>query len=149
MMLFLMQYVCERFSISMLFNSEYPCVGSLFSISELAPIQSPPSPLSFHRLPQTCSTCSSSFSHYPLVLHHFGNSNSLVNISVEHLSDQVDACLREGNEGHAKSVVKDLFDVVERVLFVDNGVQQDTQSPYILLSSTVRLSLEDFRGSII
>lgn len=46
-------------------------------------------------------------------------------------------------------MVEDLVDIVERIFFVDDGVEEDTQSPDILFLATVGFTLEDFGGGII
>lgn len=73
----------------------------------------------------------------PWMLQHLTDCNSLLNIAVQHQSDQIDALLAH-DPRNAQIVVHDLIYGVERVLFVDDGVQQDTESPHILLFATVR-----------
>lgn len=46
-------------------------------------------------------------------------------------------------------MVKDLIDIVERVLFVDDSVEQDAKGPDILLLAAVRFSLQDFWRSVV
>lgn len=57
------------------------------------------------------------------MLEDFGDGQSVVDVAVQHLADQVDAGFGEGEEGNAEWVVEDLVDVVERVLLIDNGVE--------------------------
>lgn len=63
--------------------------------------------------------------HHPRVFKHFSNGKSIVNVAIEHRADEVNAIFRERQEGNAERVVKDLIDVVERVLFVDNGIKEN------------------------
>jgi hypothetical protein len=46
-------------------------------------------------------------------------------------------------------VIHDLVDRVEWVLLVDNGVEQDTEGPDVLLFATVGQATEDFGGGVI
>jgi hypothetical protein len=46
-------------------------------------------------------------------------------------------------------VIHDLVDGVEWVLLVDDGVEQDTEGPDILLFAAVRQAAEDFGGGVI
>lgn len=59
---------------------------------------------------------------HPRMLHNFRDGQSVVNITVEHPSDQVDAVLREREEGDPERMVQDLINVVEWILLVDDGV---------------------------
>lgn len=72
---------------------------------------------------------------------HFSNSESVVNVAIEHRADEVDAIFRERKEGNAEGVVKDLIDVVERVLFVDNSIKENAESPDILFLASIRPAL--------
>lgn len=60
-------------------------------------------------------------------------------VAVEHVADQVDALITDGVR-HSQSPVHDLVDAVEGVLLVDDGVQQDAESPNVLFPATVRLA---------
>jgi hypothetical protein len=46
-------------------------------------------------------------------------------------------------------MIHDLVDVVERVLLVDDGVEQNSKGPYVLFLSAVGSSLKDLRRSVI
>lgn len=83
------------------------------------------------------------------MLEDFSDGQTVVNITVQHFADQVDAGFREGEEGNAEGMVEDLIDVVEWVLLVDNRVQQDAEGPDVLFLAAVGLALEDFGGSVI
>lgn len=72
---------------------------------------------------------------------HFSNGESVVNIAIEHFADEVDAIFRERKEGDSERMVKNLVNVVEGVLFVDNGVKEDSQSPDVLLLASIRPAL--------
>ncbi len=60
----------------------------------------------------------------PRMLTHSLNPDPPLHISVEHLADQINALLAH-NVGYSQIVVHDLVDTVERVLLVDDGVEQD------------------------
>ena len=72
---------------------------------------------------------------------HFSNGESVVNVAIEHRADEVNAIFRERKEGNAEGVVKDLIDVVERVLFVDNGIKENAESPDVLFLTPIRPAL--------
>lgn len=91
------------------------------------------------------NSCSS----HPRMLHHLRDSQPLVDITVQHPPDQIDAVLGERDKRDPERVVEDLVDVVERVLLVDYRVQQDPKRPHILLLASVRFALENFRRSVI
>jgi hypothetical protein len=86
---------------------------------------------------------------HPWMLEHLGNGQTVVDIAVQHLPNQINAGFREGKEGNAERVVEDLVDVVEWILLVDDGVQQDAQSPDILFLAAVRFTLKDLGGSVV
>jgi hypothetical protein len=46
-------------------------------------------------------------------------------------------------------VVHDLVDGVEWVFLVDDGVDQDAESPDVLLLPTIRVAREDLRRSVV
>lgn len=71
----------------------------------------------------------------------FSNGESVVNVAIEHRADEVNAIFRERKEGNAERVVKDLINVVERVLFVDNGVKENAESPDVLFLASIRPAL--------
>jgi hypothetical protein len=83
------------------------------------------------------------------MLHNFRDRQAVVNIPIKHLPDQINAFLRERQEWYPERMVQDLIDVVEWVLFVDDGVEKDTERPNILLLASVRLALQYFRGGIV
>lgn len=72
---------------------------------------------------------------------HFSDGESVVNVAIEHRADEVNAIFRERKEGDAEGVVKDLIDVVERVLFVDNGIKENAESPDVLFLAPIRPAL--------
>lgn len=86
---------------------------------------------------------------HPGVLEHLGDGQTVVDIAVQHLADQIDAGFGEGKEGDAQGLIEDFVDVVEWVLLVDDRVQQDTQSPDILFLAAVGFALEDLGGCVI
>lgn len=72
----------------------------------------------------------------PRMLEDARDRDPLVDVAVQHTSDEVDVLFTE-NVGDAQVVVHDLVDAVERVLFVDDRVQEDAQRPYVLLFAAV------------
>lgn len=83
------------------------------------------------------------------MFHNFRDRQSIVDIAVQHLPDQVDTIFGEGKEGHPQGVVENLIDVVERVLFVDDGVEQNSKGPHILFFAAVRFALKNFRRCVV
>lgn len=81
--------------------------------------------------------------------HDLGDIDPLVNFAFQHLADNVDTSFREGHERYPKRMVKDLVDVVEWILLVDNRIEQNTKRPYVLLFSAVWLALQHFRRGVI
>lgn len=79
--------------------------------------------------------------HHPRVFKHFSNGESVVNVAIEHRADEVNAIFRERKEGNAEGLVKDLINVVKRVLFVDNGIKENTESPDVLFLASIRPAL--------
>jgi hypothetical protein len=86
---------------------------------------------------------------HPWMFHNLRNSESVINISVKHSSDQVDTIFGEGKERNTKRMIEYFIDVVEGVLLVYNGVEKNPKSPNVLFFPPVRLSLENFRGSVV
>lgn len=83
------------------------------------------------------------------MLEHLGDGQTVVNVAVQHLADQIDAGVGEREEGDAEGLIEDLVDIVEWVLLVNDRVQQDTQSPDILFLAAVGFALEDLGGRVI
>ena len=46
-------------------------------------------------------------------------------------------------------MVHDLVDAIEGVLLVDDGVEEDSESPDVLFFATVGFTGEDFGGSVV
>jgi hypothetical protein len=78
------------------------------------------------------------------MFHYFGNRDPLINVSVEHFSNQVNARFGKRDKGYSEGVVEDLINVIERVFLVDDRVEENAQGPHILLFASVRLALKDF-----
>jgi hypothetical protein len=74
--------------------------------------------------------------------------NPLLDIAVEHESYEVDAFFAH-DPWNSQVVIHDLVYAIERVFFVDDGVQQDAKGPYILFFATVGAAGEYFRGCVI
>jgi hypothetical protein len=73
---------------------------------------------------------------------------ALSNIAVQHAADEVNALFAQ-NIGDAQIAVHDLVDAVERILLVDNSVKENTECPYVLLCTPIRLASENFRSGVI
>lgn len=86
---------------------------------------------------------------HPRVFHNFCDRQSIVDIAVKHFPDQVDAIFGKGKEGHTQRMVENLIDVVERVLFVDDGVKQNSKRPHILFLAAVGFALKNFGCSVV
>lgn len=86
---------------------------------------------------------------HPWVLNNFRDRKPIVDISIQHLANEVDAVFRERQKRDAQRVVKDFVNVVERVFFIDDCVQEDSKCPHVLLLAAVRLALEHLRGCVI
>ena len=88
-----------------------------------------------------------SYSTPPMLL-HLCDCESLIDISIQHCFDEVDGWLRH-DPRYAQFVIQDLIDAVEWVFFVDEGVEQDAESPDILLFAAVGFALQDFGRCVI
>jgi hypothetical protein len=82
------------------------------------------------------------------MLQHFRDADALIDVAVQHPSDQIDARLAH-DVRHAQVVVHDLVDAVERVFLVDDCVKQDAQCPHVLFFSAVGFAGEDFGGGVV
>lgn len=56
------------------------------------------------------------------MLKHLRDGQPVIDVAVQHLADQIDTIFREWEKGDAERMVKDLVNVVERILLVDDGV---------------------------
>ena len=83
------------------------------------------------------------------MFHHLSDSQPLVNITIQHLADQIDAVFGERDEGDSEWMVENLVDVVERVFLVDDRVEKNPKGPDVLLFASIGLALKDFGGSVI
>lgn len=84
----------------------------------------------------------------PWVLQNLVDVVSLLDVAVQHATNEIDAlvadCVR-----HTQVTIHDLVDTVERVFLVDDGVEQDAESPYVLLFAIIRFAGKDFRCSVV
>lgn len=87
-------------------------------------------------------------SNTPRVLKNPLNINPPLHITIQHLSNQINAILAH-NIRYPQIMVHNLVNTVERVLFVHDGIQEDAQSPNILLLSSVRVAAKDFGGGVV
>ena len=84
----------------------------------------------------------------PRMVQYLRDTQPPVDVTVEHALDQIDALLAH-NPGDSQLMIHDLVDAVEGVLLVDEGVEQDTESPDVLFFAAVGTALEDFGSGII
>ena len=56
------------------------------------------------------------------MVHHFGNREPFIDLTVEHAANQVETLLGERQEGNPQRMVHDLVDVVEWVFLVYDRV---------------------------
>lgn len=86
--------------------------------------------------------------HAPPMFHHLRDSQPLIDIAIQHRSDQLDALLAH-DPRHAQLVVHDLVDAVKGVFLVDEGVEEDSQGPDVLFLAAVGFALQDFGGGVV
>lgn len=72
----------------------------------------------------------------PWMLEHGLDAYPSLHVSVQHLADQVDAVLAH-HVRHSQVMVHDFVNRVKGVFLVHDGVEQDAQSPYVLLLAPV------------
>lgn len=65
------------------------------------------------------------------------NTNSSFHISIEHLSDEIQVVVAHDIR-YSQVVVHNLVDAIERIFFVHDGVQEDSESPDVLLFASIR-----------
>lgn len=83
------------------------------------------------------------------MLNNFRDRKPIVDIAIQHFANEINAVFGERQKRDAQRVVKDFVNVVERVFFIDNRVQEDAQCPDVLFLAAVRLALENLWGCII
>ena len=82
------------------------------------------------------------------MFHDLGNRQPLIDISIQHGLDQLNARLAH-DPRYPQLMVHDLVDAVEGVFFVDEGVEEDAEGPDVLLFAAVGFALEDFGGGVV
>lgn len=82
------------------------------------------------------------------MFYHLFNIISVLDISIEHAANQIDTLVTHC-ERDTQIPVHDFIDAVERVLFVNDGVQEDAQCPDILFLASIRSTSQHFGSSII
>lgn len=75
----------------------------------------------------------------PPMLQYFTDSYPLIDIPIEHQSDEIDTRIAH-NIRNAQVMIHNLVDAVERVLLVDDCVEEDAQGPDVLLLAAVGLT---------
>ena len=76
---------------------------------------------------------------HPWVIQHLLDSRSRAHVPVQHLFDEIDTWLTH-HVWDSQVAIHDLVDAVERVLFVDYGVEENTKGPDVLLFAVVGLA---------
>lgn len=84
----------------------------------------------------------------PRMLRNSLDPNPPLHIPIKHLADQINALLAH-NVRNPQIMVHDLVDTIERVLLVDDRVEQDAESPDVLFFAAVGEAAEDFGGGVI
>ena len=84
----------------------------------------------------------------PFMVHDAANADALLDVALEHPAHEVDAHFAD-DKWHAQVAVHDLVDVVEGILLVEDGVEQDAEGPEVLLAPVVRGAGQDFRRCVI
>lgn len=84
----------------------------------------------------------------PWVLQNLGDIVSLFDVAIQHATDEVDTLITD-RVRHTQVAIHDLIDAVERVFLVDDGVEQDAESPYVLLFAIIRFAGKDFRCGVV
>ena len=79
---------------------------------------------------------------------HLLDIQPLLHVPIQHVAYQINALVAQRIR-HAQVAVHDLVDAVERVLLVDDGVQQNPKRPDVLLLAAVGLARKDFGGGVI
>lgn len=73
---------------------------------------------------------------------------SLFDVAIQHATDEVDTLIADCVR-HTQVAIHDLINTVERIFLVDDGVEQDSESPYVLLFAIIRFAGKDFRCGVV
>jgi len=84
----------------------------------------------------------------PRMVQNLTYRDPLLDIPIEHQAYKVDALLAH-DPRHSEVVIHDLVYTIERILFVNDGVEQDAQGPDVLLLAAVSAAREDFGGGVV
>lgn len=60
---------------------------------------------------------------HPWMVNHFRYCDSIVDVTVEHSADKIDAVFGEGKKGDSKGVIENFIHVVEWILLVDDSIE--------------------------
>ena len=105
-----------------------------------------PTPLQFsQKHPQSSTTTSLPA---PPRVPNLADGQSPIDISIEHLLDQLDIRGRH-DPRYAQFVVQYLIDAVKGVFFVDERVEEDAEGPNVLFFAAVGFTLEDLGCGVI
>lgn len=76
------------------------------------------------------------------------NGVSLRHVSVEHAADEINTLVAD-RVWHPQVPIHDFVNAVKGVFLVDDGVEQNSQCPYVLFFAAIGVSCKDFRGRIV
>lgn len=82
------------------------------------------------------------------MLDHLRNRQAPIDVAVQHRLDKIDTRLAH-DPRDAEFVIHDLIDAIERVFLIHQCIEQDAQSPDVLLLAAVGFSLQDFGRRVI
>ena len=80
--------------------------------------------------------------------HNLRDTQSAIDIPIQHALDQIDAVLAH-DPRDPELMVHDLVDAVKGVFLVDEGIEQDAEGPDVLFFAAVGAALEDFGGGVV
>lgn len=82
------------------------------------------------------------------MLNHLRNIKALCNIAIQHVANEVDALVAK-RKGYSEIAIHNLINAVEGVLFIDDGVEKNSQGPYVLFPSAIWLAGQDLWSGVI
>jgi hypothetical protein len=118
---------------------QMPCTLELYRFRHPMSYTNHPEYPTMHLCPISQSRLSPS---QPWVRQNFHDGDPFIHISIQHLADQIDAPFGKWEERYSQRVIQNFVDVVEWVLLVDDRVEQNTESPHILLFSAIGFALK-------
>lgn len=82
------------------------------------------------------------------MLDHLRNGQAPIDVAIQHGLDEINTGLAH-DPRDAEFVIHDLIDAIERVFLVHQRIEQDPQSPDVLLFATVGFPLQDFGRRVV